>query len=110
MRAWMLQPRNYSQDIPRNYYNLAYRNTGVYKGLGQTLDCPGQPGCPGYTPGVPTPQGGDATLAQIQAEIDALFGYTGAGQPPASPSFMQQYGVYLALGLAALALLVGGRR
>lgn len=35
MRPWILRPHNYSQVIPRNYYNVAYRNTGVYKGMGQ---------------------------------------------------------------------------
>lgn len=109
----MLQPKNYSQVIPRNYYNVAYRNTGVYKGMGQDpLNCPGQPGCWGYTPAVPVPQGTDAALAQVQAEIDALYGYTGAGQAttPTSTSWIQQYGVYLALGAVALILLMGGRR
>lgn len=71
--AWTLQPRSYMQAIRPNLYNIAYRRTGAYKGMGwlgqgesttpvtggtcpgspgcpefQTAPCPGTPGCPGY--------------------------------------------------------------
>ena len=55
--AWTLQPRSWMQVIRPNLYNLAYRRTGAYKGMGalgqpelaQTgAPCPMSPGCPGY--------------------------------------------------------------
>ena len=58
--AWTLQPRSYMQVIRPNLYNLAYRRTGAYKGMGSLGQvevpppgttggpCPGSPGCPGY--------------------------------------------------------------
>lgn len=34
----MLQPHNYSQIQHRNLYDVAYRRTGIYKGMGQGID------------------------------------------------------------------------
>ena len=31
---WMLQPRNYTQILKPNLYNVAYRRVGAYKGMG----------------------------------------------------------------------------
>lgn len=38
----MLQPHNYSQIMRRNLYNVAYRRSGAYKGMGQMVgaQCP----------------------------------------------------------------------
>jgi hypothetical protein len=32
---WMLQPKNSMQVLQPNWYNVAYRRTGTYKGMGQ---------------------------------------------------------------------------
>lgn len=32
---WFLQPHNYAQARGSNWYNVGYRRTGVYKGMGQ---------------------------------------------------------------------------
>jgi hypothetical protein len=37
--AWILQPHNYTQAIRPNYYRVAYRRTGAYKGMG-VMVCP----------------------------------------------------------------------
>lgn len=61
----------------------------VMSGMGDVLNCPGDPGCPGYVaptlncpgdPGCPGNPAPGATTDQLQAEIDALFAYTQAGQ------------------------------
>lgn len=67
--AWMLQPKSFYQAMRPNFYTVAYRRSGAYKGMGSlgqtdsTADttgdttgegtttgglCPGSPGCPGY--------------------------------------------------------------
>ena len=70
--AWTLQPRSYMQAIRPNFYSVAYKRNGAYKGMGWLgqepsgfwLDgaptplsvpgqvtggsCPSSPGCPGY--------------------------------------------------------------
>lgn len=79
--AWTLQPRSYMQAIRPNFYSVAYKRNGAYKGmgwLGQAVVqgdqapitasttpvtggiCPGAPGCPEFqtapcpgTPGCP---------------------------------------------------------
>ena len=33
--AWTLQPRSYMQVIRPNFYDVSYRRTGAYKGMGQ---------------------------------------------------------------------------
>ena len=33
--TWMLQPHNYTQALRPNLYNVSYRRTGTYKGLGR---------------------------------------------------------------------------
>jgi hypothetical protein len=50
-------------------------------GMG-AMNCPGDPGCPGYI--APAPSTSGSALDQVQAEIDALYQYTGAGQPSTS--------------------------
>lgn len=34
MPNWMLQPHNYAQAVSPNHYNVAYRRTATYKGIG----------------------------------------------------------------------------
>lgn len=47
--AWTLKPRSYYQAMRPNLYDLAYRRTGAYKGMGWLgQSCPGDPSCPGY--------------------------------------------------------------
>lgn len=35
--AWMLQPHSYTQIIRPNLYNVAYKRTGTYKGMGRDV-------------------------------------------------------------------------
>lgn len=121
--SWMLQPHNYAQATQRNLYNVAYRRTGTYKGvgmrgLGQSMGpmyvCPdgtqvfSPANCPGGTPdsAVSTDPLG---LQQIQAEIDALFGYTGAGQALPSSTGIN-WTPYLLLGGGLLLVMLMVRR
>ena len=53
MRPWILQPKNYNQVLTPNYYTIAYRRTGTYKGMGQA-QAPSL--APGYAPGSPQDQ------------------------------------------------------
>jgi hypothetical protein len=108
--SWMLQPHNYGQALSRNLYNVGYRRTATYKGMGALgLNCPGDPGCYGYVPPDPGAPVDPvvAQLAQMQAEIDALFGYTGAGQAPA-PTV--NYTPWLILGGGLLLVMMTSRR
>ena len=97
--AWTLQPRSYMEAIRPNLYNLAYRRTGSYKGMGQvsTADLLSLPLTGPYT--------APSTTLQTSAEFS-----------PSVPSpiglFIQQYGLYVIGGIAFLALLsiAGGRR
>ena len=49
--AWMLQPKSFYQAMRPNFYSVAYRRTGAYKGMGSlgqdssttTLNYPGMP-------------------------------------------------------------------
>ena len=89
------------------------------RGMG-ALNCPGDPGCPGYVapvmncPGDPGCPGNPINpLNQIQAEIDALFAYTGAGQSPAGQQPASTFTAWLnanasmvTIGAAVLAALV----
>lgn len=117
--SWMLQPHNYFQAKAPNWYNVGYRRTAMYKGmggLGQQMgplySCPdgtqvfSPANCPGGTPAAAIstdPLG----LQQMQAEIDALFGYTGAGQVPATVNYTPW--LLLGGGLLLVMLLARGR-
>lgn len=91
--SWILQPHNWGQALEKNLYNVGYRRTGIYKGMGQMgplYSCPdgtqvfSPANCPGGTPSsaVSTDPLG---LQQMQAEIDQLFNYYTQGQQaPAS--------------------------
>jgi hypothetical protein len=107
--SWMLQPHNYAQAGARNLYNVGYRRTGTYKGMGQGT-CPGDPSCPGYVPPAyqPPVDPVQGQLTQMQAEIEALFGYTGAGQ---APTATMNYTPWLILGGGLLLVIaLTGRR
>ena len=55
------------------------------RGFG-VLNCPGDPGCPGYMPHEPGNSPGLSPIEEaMQAQIDALYGYTGAGQMQMPP-------------------------
>jgi hypothetical protein len=118
-----LQPKNYAQVRARNLYNVGYRRTAAYKGMGlgqmtgplfvcptgekvyYTSDCPG--GSPPSMYASPVEQ----DLAQKQGEIDALFAYTGAGQAPAQPQPVNWTPLLLLGGaLLLVATMSGGRR
>ena len=105
--AWMLQPRNYMQAMRPNWYNVAYRRTGAYKGMGALGQgqCPGTPGCPGYV----DPQQSFSAIVQGlysgQYAITTPDG-TGVSHPPASSQPWLLYGV---IALVALGIM-GARR
>jgi hypothetical protein len=117
MPSWMLQPHNYPQATGSNLYNVAYRRTATYKGVG--MHGLGQMG-PLYT--CPTgeqvftssdcPGGGPistmSTSDQLQSEIDALFGYTGAGA--AAPGAMNWTPWLIGGGVLLVLLMSRGRR
>ena len=49
--AWMLQPRSYAQALGPNWYNVSYRRTGVYKGMGGLGQSECDPTSASYDPG-----------------------------------------------------------
>jgi len=123
--AWTLQPRNYMQAIRPNLYNLAYRRTGVYKGMGwlgqASIDpgvvpgpgmCPGSPGCPGWV----SPDQNLATLMEgvqngqytiISGDVYNQLLRASASQ---STSTTPKWLIPILVGIGAFTLFAGGRR
>ena len=106
--AWTLQPRSYMQAIRPNLYNLAYRRTGAYKGLGwlgqtdsvSTTELLNLPLVgPYFTMGPTGPQETTAAALNLSPPIPSPFGL-----------WIQQNGIYVAIGIAVFALFMGGRR
>lgn len=133
--AWTLQPRNYMQAIRPNLYNVAYKRTGTYKGMGQTPgdfvsdgssgtipmtsgSCPGSPGCPGY---VMPDQNLATAMESVQMTGQTTFIGSGAYNqllnasvvPAATTSTFQKWLPLIIAGGAVAVLLLtdsGGRR
>lgn len=103
--AWTLQPKSWMQVIRPNLYDIAYRRTGAYKGmgaLGQSI----MPGDGMDTSLLNLPMTGTYTANPLQ---------TSATFAPAVPNpvllwFQQNTTLAVIGGIAILALLAGGRR
>ena len=111
---WMLQPRNYMQAMRPNWYNVAYRRTGAYKGMGALGQgqCPGSPGCPGYV----DPYNNLSTLMQgvlsgqnTIITTDAFNQLTAASVTHPSASTSTPWLLYGVIALVALGIM-GARR
>lgn len=105
--AWMLQPKSFYQAMRPNFYTVAYRRSGAYKGMGSlgqdsttTIMSSG-----GYF-GVPTEVGtGGSTVVAVNP-----FGLDLPATTPTQPaSTTPPWLIPGLLGVLALAL-VGGRR
>lgn len=110
--AWMLQPKSFYQAMRPNFYTVAYRRSGAYKGMGSlgqdtsadtssttTLQTGG-----GYL-GIPTMLGTDGTV--VATNPFGLTPPTAAAQPvSAVPSWV----VYAVLAGVGILVLRGGRR
>lgn len=117
--SWILQPHNWGQALQKNLYNVGYRRNAMYKGMGQMgppMTCPDgtqvyrSADCPGGSPvAITDPMAQlQAIVQQQQAEIEALFGYTGAGQAPTTPT--TNYTPWVILGGGLLLVMMMARR
>lgn len=106
----MLQPHNYSQIQRRNLYDVAYRRTGAYKGMGQLPLCSSitlQPGFVGPVNCDPS-QGGpyypasQSQLADVQLALQEVQQQVSSGSTNWIP--------WAIGGGLLLVLLVAGRR
>lgn len=135
MAVWMLQPKMYTQIARPNFYNVAYRRTATYKGMGRGMGRGPVTGSyntfsgqleylpPGFSGlGQDTSTGPSTTdlwnLPLIGPYTSSPTATAAALQPAPQPlqttqtftQWFQQYGVYVAVGVAVVALLAGGRR
>lgn len=121
--AWTLQPRSYMQAIRPNLYNIAYRRTGAYKGMGSlgqeppdlSAACPGTPGCPGYVDpyqNLSTLTEGVLSGQNVIVSADAYSQMLKAGlTQPATISTLTKWMPWILGGVLVVVFLgIGGRR
>ena len=96
--TWMLQPHNWSQAIRPNYYNIGYRRSGTYKGMGAL----GQ-GCDVLT----DPTCGITSLQQteLQQTYPGMLSSTAISPGGTTTNWLPWI-----LGGALVLVLIGGRR
>jgi len=114
---YMLQPHNWTQSLRPNYYRVAYRRTGAYKGMGQadtgTIPFPWVDTGIVSPPCMPTGSMGPLSPGQVWCATESGIPPTPVGTDPTTTLgyWIQQNPTAIAIGAGALLLvLMLGRR